>query len=385
MDAPTRSGLAPRLALGYVALFFITGVYLPYWPVWLAERGAGPEQLGVLLGLGNWARLAAPWLGAWADRSGRATALLTFASMGVVASLAAFSFADGFAGLFVLSLALGLTFAPIIPLLDGIAVGEAARGRLDYGRVRLWGSISFIVASVAGGALLEGRPTALVLTTLQAASIVLVLAIVWLGRVPKAPRPDAEPAPSWSAVWRRPKLRTFLVTAAFLQSAHAVLYGFGTEHWLSVGIPESTIGWLWGVGVLAEVLLFAAGARVTAAIGSGGLLLLAGVGGLLRWAALARVTAVPLVFAIQVLHAASFAAMHLGAMAWIRDNLAGPAVHRATALYIAIASGVALGVVMPLAGIAFAHLRGDAYLIMAALAAAGTLGALRLGARATRG
>ncbi len=371
-------GLAARLAFVYVALFLIVGVYMPYWPVWLAARGAGTQELGILLGLGNWARLATPWIGGWADRTGRANVVLAIASMASVAALSAFSFVDGFAALFALSLVLGLAFAPIIPLLDGIAVGAAAHGRLDYGRVRLWGSISFIVASVAGGSLLEDRPTGLVLTILQSASVLLALTILWLTRLPTAPRDVGEPSPSWSAVWRRPQLPTFLVATAYLQGSHAVLYGFGTKHWLAVGIDESTIGWLWGVGVAAEVLLFALGARVSSALGPKGLLVVAGLGGALRWTVLCWATSTWVVLLVQVLHAATFAAMHLGAMAWIRDNMAGPSMHRATALYVALANGLALGVAMPLAGIAFAHLEGGAYLAMSILAIIGTIAAWRL-------
>ena len=373
-----RRDEARRLAVAYTALFFLAGIHLPFWPVWLAHRGVGVEQMGVLLGLGNWARLTTPWIGAWADRSGRGPQLLVVVAVGVLMTLVAFDFADGFAVLVVLSIVLGLGYAPIVPLLDGMAIAASAAGRMDYGRVRLWGSASFIVASVAGGRVLEGRDPGLVLVALQSAAVLLVIAVVWLRRMPVAARIDDGPATSWSDVLRRPWFATFLLSVAFLQGAHAVLYGFATKHWLANGIAESTIGWFWGVGVLAEVVLFAFAARLTAWIGASGLLLLAGIGAVLRWSTLGLTTSIGLTFAIQLLHAASFAAMHLGAMSWIRDNVPGHAVHRATAVYTAIAGGVALGIGMPLAGVLFKHWRGDAYFAMAALAAVGTGFAWRL-------
>ena len=67
-----RSRLAPRLAFAYAALFGWMGVYLPYWPVWLADRGMSSAQIGILLAMAPWTRvIASPVAGRWADRSGR--------------------------------------------------------------------------------------------------------------------------------------------------------------------------------------------------------------------------------------------------------------------------------------------------------------------------
>ncbi len=381
-----RGDEATRLAIAYVALFFLAGIHLPYWPVWLASRGVDAQQLGVLLGIGNWARLTTPWIGAWADRTGRGPQLLVAVAIVVLVTLGLFELAHTLMILVVLSAVLGLAYAPIIPLLDGMSISAAAAGRMDYGRVRLWGSASFILASVVGGWLLQGRDPGLVLTTLQSSAVVLVLAVSWLRRMPLAPRPEvarlgaaARPPRSWAEILGQPRFATFLVCVGFLQGAHAVLYGFGTKHWQQAGISESTIGWFWGVGVIAEVVLFAWGARIIAWVGAPGLLGLAGLGAIVRWAALGSTTAIGPTFAIQILHAASFAAMHLGAMSWIRDNIVPDAVNRATAVYTAIAGGVALGIGMPLGGVLFDRWQGDAYFAMAAFAAIGTAFAWRLG------
>jgi len=373
---------ARRLAVAYTALFLVAGIHLPYWPVWLAHRGVGPQEMGVLLGLGNWARLTTPWIGAWADRTGRGPQVLVVVAIAVLVTLLAFQLAHGFALLVILSVILGLAYAPIIPLLDGMAIAATAAGRMDYGRVRLWGSVSFIAASVIGGRVLEGRDPSLVLYALQAAAVLLVLATIFLRRMPTMPRveessPVADPV-NWSGVLRRPRFATFLVCVAFLQAGHAVLYGFGTKHWIANGVAESTIGWFWGVGVFTEILLFAWSAKVIAKIGAPGLLVVAGLGAVVRWTTLGMTTDVAATFAIQTLHALSFGAMHLGAMSWIRENIAGPAVHRATSLYVAVAAGMALGIGMPLAGVLFEDFHGDAYYAMSAFAAIGTVFAWRL-------
>ncbi len=366
-----------KLAIAYVALFFMMGIHLPFWPVWLADRGMDPDRIGWLLGVSMWARLVAPVVGAWADRRGHGPQLTLVLAVALFGSLVAFSWADGFVALFLLSAVLGLAFAPIMPLIDGIVLSASSRGELDYGRVRLWGSASFIAATIAGGLVLEGRSPTLVLLTLQIAAIGLIGATGGL-RSLRAPPMDATTQVAVLDVVRRPGVPTFLAAVACMQTGHAVLYGFGSEDWIAAGIGEATIGWLWAIGVIAEVALFAFGERVVARIGATGLLVLAAVGGMLRWTGLAEVHAVVPLFALQILHAASFGAMHFGAMTWIRRSLPAAEIHRATALYVAVAGGLALGLGMPLAGVLYERWHGGAYHAMSLFAAAGLLLALRL-------
>ena len=97
----------------------------------------------------------------------------------MVLILFAFALAHGFVALLLLSIALGLAFAPIVPLTDGLTL----RAAVDYGRVRLFGSLAFIVASVGGGFALEGRAPGVVLVTVQAIAIVILAASLALPRV----------------------------------------------------------------------------------------------------------------------------------------------------------------------------------------------------------
>jgi PPP family 3-phenylpropionic acid transporter len=368
-----------RYAIVYVALFLVIGIHLPYWPTWLADRGMDADRIGWLLGVAMWARLVAPWVGAWVDRTGRGAQLLPVLAVGLLLCLLAFDRVDGFAALMLVSLAMGFCFAPIVPLVDGLVLRASAEGRLDYGRVRLWGSLSFVAASIVGGWWLDDRSPALVLALLQVSALVLVLSSLRLPSAPRVITPSA--TVPVVEVLRQPGVLVFLGATGCLQAGHAVLYGFATKHWLAMGIDEATIGWLWATGVFAEIALFAVSQRVLARIGPASLLCCAAVGAAVRWSALAVVDDPLSLFALQVLHAASFAGMHLGAMGWIRGTLDGASTQRATALYVAVGGGLALGVAMPVAGILYERFHGAAYHAMTLLSLVGLVLAARLRVR----
>jgi PPP family 3-phenylpropionic acid transporter len=381
--APAAGGEAARLAFVYVALFGMMGLQLPYWPVYLAHRGLDPGELGVVLGVATWARLAAPWTGSWADRRGLPHRLAAALSAATLVFTAGFALTGGFVPLLLLSAATGLALAPVLPLVDGIAVSASAAGRIDYGRVRLWGSAAFVLVTSVGGFALQGRSPSLVLSMLLVASAALLAATLLLP-APAARVADAPPPGSMLELFRRPGIRVFLAAIACMQGSHSMLYAFGTRHWQAIGIPESSIGWLWSWGVIVEVGLFAIGQRMVARLHPTGLLLVAGLGGVIRWPLLAWVESFGVLFAVQTLHGATFACMHLGAMNWIRDCIDPPAVQRATGLYVAIGSGVALGLGMPLSGVLFESFAGNAYHAMGVASLVGLLFALRLRASGQR-
>jgi PPP family 3-phenylpropionic acid transporter len=383
--------LALRLAFAYVAVFFFMGAYLPYWPVWLAHRGMSPSEIGILLGVTPWTRVvASPLAGRWADRHGRPDRLATVLSLAWAVGMAGFALADGFWQLLPIMIAIGLLNAPIIPLVDGLTLAAESRGRVRYGPVRLWGSASFIVASWVGGELLEAHGEAVVLWLLvgAAAATAVGSAVLPTGSNPPA-RPQSPPAPepaaASSAARRGGPPETvsfsarswpfvgFLVVTALLHGGHAVLYAFGTEHWRAHGLDASTAGLLWAESVLAEIVLFAYAARVDRWFSPRSLWLVAGGTAVVRWAVLGSTEALPWLVVVQALHAFTYGALHLGAMAYIRQRVPADARSRATTLYSAASTGLALGIALPLAGELYDHLGGGAYWVMAGCALLGTL------------
>lgn len=369
--------LSLRYAGFYGAVFFTLGVYLPFWPVWLAGRGLGAEEIGLLFALAAWTKVVTtPAIAQAADRSGRGkTALVVLAGLSLLV-FAAFIPARGFWPILIVMLFAAASFHGLIPLGESLTMSAVTRARLDYGRIRLWGSIAFVLGSLGAGAFLTGRDPDLVLWLILGALGLTLLATAAMPGQDRPPAP-AERRGMLSLLGER-RFVIFLAAASLLQASHAVYYGFSALHWKAAGHSEITIGLLWAEGVVAEIVLFAAGGAAVARAGPAALLAVAGLGGLVRWTLLGLSTALPVLLAGQVLHAATFGAAHLGAMHFIARNAPPGLSATAQGLYAALAGGVAMGLALLAAGWLYDAYQGNAFFAMLGLSAGGLLLAVML-------
>jgi PPP family 3-phenylpropionic acid transporter len=270
-----------------------------------------------------------------------------------------------------LSLVTGATFAAILPLGEALALKEAHDHRIDYGRVRLWGSITFIIAAVAAGRWLQQSGAGAVLLLLLATLAVSVAACLAL---PEGPRPPRAGAPlRLDRLLRQPGLVWFVMAAGLIQASHVVFYGFATLHWRAAGHSETLIGWLWAEGVVAEIALFTWAGTVLRRLPPLQLLALAGGFTVVRWAATALSTDLVVLVPAQALHAASFGAVHLATMHYLRDRTPVDLLASAQGFYAAIGSALLSGLITPFGGWLFGSVGGRAFWAMAAVALVGTI------------
>jgi PPP family 3-phenylpropionic acid transporter len=360
---------APRLAFFYAAIFLVIGVQLPFWPVWLAARGLGAVEIGAVIALGQWLKtLTTPLAGMLADRTGdcRRT-MLALAAAGLVGFALCLP-TQGFTTLALLNALTGACLSALIPLGDNLALTVAQGARLDYGRMRLWGTLAFILATLLSGSALAGRDADVILDLVIGASALLLVACRLLPRI-------AVPARAGIQAARRtllaPRFLVFVAAGALVQASHGVYYAFGTLHWQTLGFSSRTIALLWAEGAAAEIALFFWGAPLLRCCGALGLVAVGGAVGALRWTATALTHDLTLIALAQLLHALSFGASHLGAMHFLAGHARGERSATAQALYAAI-GGVAAGVVILWAGALYNAFGAGAYFAMSALAAIGT-------------
>jgi PPP family 3-phenylpropionic acid transporter len=373
--ANVNDPFAWRLALFYAAFFGTTGWHLPFFPVWLSARGLDPAAIGVVLAAFQLARIVATPAGTrLADRYGSLSRAAVIAAVATVGAMALLGTVHGFALVLAGVILLSLVSAPLLPLVDAYALkGLSLRGR-NFGPVRLWGSVAFIGANLAGGLLFNLiAPTSLI-WLIFAGNCAVALAAFLLVPLPREEAP-AQRAAAGRSHLRAPAFLAIAAAGSLIQGSHAVYYGFATLDWTARGFEGVTIGILWGLGIIGEIVLFAFGARMPAAIGPVTLIVIGAAGAILRWSLAALNPGVAVMVLLQLLHGASFGATFLGTMMFLGRN--APEGGRAAAQGdIATANSLMMAAASALAGALYGVSAGIAYTAMAALAGAGLACAL---------
>lgn len=357
------------LALGYFTYFFSYGIFLPFWSVWLNGAGLTPETIGLLLGAG----LIARFLGSLlitprvSDPSRLISALRILALLTLVFALA-FWAGTQVAWLMVVMVGFNLFFSPLVPLTDALANTWQKQITMDYGRVRLWGSVAFVIGSALTGKLVSlfDYRAILVMLTLGIAS--MLLGMLLRPSVPPQGESRQQESAGWPA-WRALVTQSwrFLACVCLLQGAHAAYYGFSAIYWQGAGYSASAVGYLWSLGVVAEVVIFALSKKLFRRFSARDLLLLSAVCGVIRWALMGWTTALPWLIVAQILHCGTFTVCHLAAMRYIAARQ-GSEVIRLQAVYSAVAMGGSIAIMTVFAGFLYQHLGNGVFWVMALVA-----------------
>ncbi len=356
-----------------MAFFMAMGVHAPFWPIWLEDWGLTAAEIGLYTALGIGVRMVAGLaIPALADRlDARRATLVACALMGAGLFLAHLWI--GSRGvLLAATLAVGVMLAGIGPIGEALGVAAARFYGFPYARARGLGSLGFLGANLLVGALMVRTGSGIALWWIVGCLVVTAgLAL----HHPGGQKVQGQIPPNLSEIWRLvldPVFAIFMLAIGLLQGSHATFLAFGTIHWRNLGIGEAEIGALWAISVAAEIVfLVLIGAWVTRRLGAVGTMALGGVAGLLRWGVMMFDPVGWVLWPVQGLHGLTFAASHLGAIAFISQAIParyGAAAQGATG---SMAGGVLLALGMLAGAALYPALGGLTYGIGLAFSAIG--------------
>ena len=381
----TAGPLGTRIALFFAALFLAYGVVVPYFPVWLHARGLDPLQISTVTALPLFIRLlVTPSIGLLADRIGNYRMVIVTLSWMALALVIGLSLVGGYLPILVIGVAFLLANGTMLPLIETIAVGGVRTQGLDYGRMRLWGSITFIIANFVGGIAIEQLGGSFALWLIAFAGVTTIAAAHAL---PPPPVTVRAAAPAQRASWRTSSparllgsrlFILFLIAIGCTHGAHATFYTFGALHWQAQGLSAAWVGTLWAIGVFAEVVLFALSAPVVRRFGPAQLIVAGAGESVVRWGVMAFDPPLAVLIPLQLLHALTYGAAHLGAILFITRAVPHQGMGSAQAFYATIAAGLALGIVGLISGALFAQIGGAVYLVPTFVAMIGCVAAVML-------
>jgi PPP family 3-phenylpropionic acid transporter len=169
---------------------------------------------------------------------------------------------------------------------------------------------------------------------------------------------------------RRQGFIAIVVAAALIQGSHAAYYSFSSIAWQAEGFSSTTISVLWSLCVVAEIALFAWSPWL--GLASSTLIILGGIGAAVRWAVTGLEPSLAVLFVVQLLHALSFGATHLGTMGLLAQRVPGHSLATAQGTLTA-SSGIVSATATILCGRLYNDFGQSIYFGMAAMAATGAL------------
>jgi PPP family 3-phenylpropionic acid transporter len=335
----SRAG-AWRFAAFYFAYFAVLGVFLPYFNLYCKSLGFTSWQIGTLSMVVPAARVVAGFaLTHWADRTRRQRLTTRVAAWGSVAAVSLYLAVDRYPAMLLCMVVYGVIYVPLLPLVEAVTLERVTESRWDYARIRLWGTVGFICLSVGFGRVVEVFPLTSVLIGMVVLSACTAVAVEAL---PPVEHPVGHEVPAILPILRRPNLVIFLLCCILMQMSHGTYYGFFSIYMEGVGIDRGTIGLLWGLATVSELVVMYGAGRLVGWLGERRVLTLSLGLAALRWGILAVTDALPAVAAAQVLHAFTFGTFHVAAIQYTHDAFPGPLRASGQSLYSLSSFGVGM-------------------------------------------
>lgn len=358
-----------RLSAFYFWYFTALGAFLPYWSLYLAARGYSAAEIGQLMALVAGTKIIAPTLWGWlADRTGSELPLIRYAGFGTVAAFAAIDGRPGFWWLFSITLAFSFFWNACLPLFEALTLRQLA-GRVErYSQIRVWGSIGFILAVMLVGARLsDGR--------LRLADLPLVIGALLAGQwfaslaVPRGCVPAVRQGERFARTLWRKDVIAFFVVVMLLQASHGPYYVFFSIYLQEHGLDPERIGLYWVLGVAAEIALFIFAPRLLRRHTLRRILLTSLMLGAVRWLLIGwTVDNTALLCLAQLLHGASFGAVHAVGIQLTLHYFSGRHRNKGQALYSSASFGLGGALGSVLSGEAWAAIGAEAVFSGAAAA-----------------
>lgn len=358
------------IGASYFFVLLTYGIFVPFFPLWLSYRGFNEREIGFLLALPLVMRVIA-------------TTPLTYFGETLFGTkltyvLCSAALALGFAGLLMIGgsytialnlLVVSLFWAPIIPLLDTIAVQATRSYGFDYGKLRQWGSTSYFLGTIAVG-------TALTVISIDNLPILLTIcafiAVVFGAQIKNADdNPSAPTQQTLSPKASSKQLYFVIVGISLMQASHAYLNAFSSLSWQQMGFSSFEVGAFWASGVLSESLFFLLSGKYVKSFDPLWVVTLGGAIGFSRWIFMAfDPTSGLIILFLQLMHCFSFGAVHLGTMLWLSKSGNNSATLQGTT-WAFIGGATAIGTVA--SGYLHGHSGFTGYLAMSLVALLGCL------------
>jgi PPP family 3-phenylpropionic acid transporter len=328
-----------RLSSFYLFYFAALGTLVPYWGLYLKSIGFDAVAIGELMAIPMATKFIAPYVWGWlGDRLGHRMLIVR---LGSFLTAVIFLWVFWLRGFWELGLAMALFsffWNAVLPQFEVVTLRYLGDKAQRYARIRVWGSVGFIVTVMLLGMVVDLSGPAAILPILLAIYVAIWLSSMLVKDPDHEPHPVAQP--SIMVILKLPAVIGFFVACFLLQASHGAYYTFYSIFMEAEGYSKTVIGQLWALGVIAEVLVFLVMHRLLQRWGARKVLLASVLLAAVRWLLIGHFPqSVGIMLVAQTLHAATFGTFHAAAIHLVHRYFTGRHQGRGQALYASLSFG----------------------------------------------
>ena len=328
-----------RLSTYYFFYFAFVGAFSPYFTLYLQAISLTATEIALLMSLMQLMRILAPNMWGWlVERFGGRVTILRLSALMSLVGFSGFFLSTQFGGLLAAMALMAFFWSAALPLIEGLTFSHLGTDTHRYGSIRVWGSCGFIVAVLGLGQALDSVPieavlwvTATILAGILACSFTL----------PESAPPALERTPSSMLdTLRRREVRAVLAACFLMSAAHGALYVFYSIYLVDNAYDKALVGWMWTLGVAAEILVFMLMPRITRRFSLRAILIFSFACAVLRFVLIGwGADSLAILLFAQLLHGATFGAYHAAAIAVVNLWFPGRLQSKGQALYGSLSFG----------------------------------------------
>jgi MFS transporter, PPP family, 3-phenylpropionic acid transporter len=299
----------------YFLYFGGLGIFLPYFNLYCHHIGLTGFEIGSLSAVRSVTFALFPLLwGTLADRLGNRRALYILCNFASMFIWTLFFFTSSFWPMMLITASFGIFFSPIISFLETTTLETLGHGKSNYGRIRAWGSISFIITVIGIGKLTDYFSTRLILYGICVGYLLQSGFSILL--------PKSEIRPKHSTEKKTPPLLAremvvFLICGFLMLVSHGAYYGFFSIHLDTLGCSKTFIGIAWAIAVIAEIAIMVNSKRLFRRFQLETVLFYSFMIATARWLLLYCFDSPVVIIICQITHAFTYGTFHMASILYM--------------------------------------------------------------------
>ncbi|MFC1815918.1 MFS transporter [Thermodesulfobacteriota bacterium] len=299
----------------YFIYFGVMGIFLPYFNLYCFRLGFSGLQIGTLSAFRSMALILFPLLwGALADRFQMRRAIYISCNLISTTIWIFYLYTTDFLFMLTITVFYGIFYAPIISFLEAFTMDVLGQEKNSYGRIRVWGSISFILVVIVIGKVIDMYPIAIIMVLILAGSVLQSVISV---NVPDITIDKRELFFRQVKAFLSRRVIIFLLCGFLMLVSHGTYYGFFSIHLENLGYGNTFIGITWALASIAEIVVMITSNRIFRRFSLENVLFFSFMAAAIRWIALFFFRAPVLIVFTQILHALSYGTFHIASILYI--------------------------------------------------------------------